>query len=44
MDMQNIIKENIDISDAIFCVIQEYENLNDVNMVNYLKSLNKEVI
>jgi len=35
-DIQNIIKNNIDITDAIDSEIEEYKKLNDVNIIKYL--------
>ena len=39
IDLNNIIKDNIDITEAVLCEIEEYKNLNDVNIVKYLITL-----
>ena len=36
IDLNNIIKDNIDITEAVLCEIEEYKNLNDINIVKYL--------
>jgi len=38
-DLLGIVENNIDITDAISCEIEEYKNLNDINIVKYLSSL-----
>ncbi|MEA3289524.1 MAG: HepT-like ribonuclease domain-containing protein [Campylobacterota bacterium] len=39
IDINNIVQDNIDISEAIYYEIEEYKNLNDINIVKYLMSL-----
>jgi len=38
-DITSIVQDSIDISEAIQCEIEEYKNLNDINIVKYLMSL-----
>jgi uncharacterized protein with HEPN domain len=38
-DLKTIIKNNIDISKAVSCELEEYKNLNDIHIVKYLMSL-----
>lgn len=38
-DLHKSIKNNIDISKALFYEIEEYKNLNDVKIVKYLMEL-----
>lgn len=38
-DLKNIIKSNIDLSQAINSEIQEYTKLNDLVVINYLRRL-----
>ena len=38
-DLNKIIKNNIDISEAIIYEIEEYKKLNDINIVKYLMTL-----
>jgi len=35
-DIRSIIKNNIDIKDAIECELEEYQKLNDINIIKYL--------
>jgi uncharacterized protein with HEPN domain len=38
-DLNNIVRDNFDISDAIESEIKEYTNLNDIDIVKYLMNL-----
>jgi len=39
IDINSIVKDNIDISEAVLYEIEEYKNLNDINIVKYLMCL-----
>ena len=43
IDLRDIVKENIDLSIAIESEINEYTKLDDLKIVEYLKSLNIEM-
>jgi uncharacterized protein with HEPN domain len=38
-DLTLIVKDNINLEDAILCEIEEYKSLNDINIVKYLMQL-----
>ena len=40
VDLSMIVKDKIDLKDAILCEIEEYKNLNDIDIVKYLIQLN----
>ncbi len=39
LDILSIVKNNIDLEDAILCEIEEYKELNDIKVVKYLMNL-----
>ena len=39
VDLSIIVKDNINLEDAILCEIEEYKSLNDINIVKYLMQL-----
>ena len=39
VDLTLIVKDNINLEEAILCEIEEYKNLNDINIVKYLMQL-----
>jgi len=39
VDLTLIVKDNINLEDAILCEIEEYKSLNDINIVKYLMEL-----
>ena len=39
IDLSIIVKDNINLEEAILCEIEEYKSLNDVNIVKYLMQL-----
>ncbi len=39
VDLTLIVKDNINLEKAILCEIEEYKNLNDINIVKYLMQL-----
>jgi len=39
VDLTLIVKNNINLEEAILCEIEEYKNLNDINIVKYLMQL-----
>jgi len=42
-DLKNLVKNNIDISEAIACEIEEYRLLEDIEIVKYLEFVLVEV-
>jgi len=39
VDLTLIVKDNINLEEAILCEIEEYKSLNDINIVKYLMQL-----